>query len=96
MGMASILYCGMYKSVLASKIGADTVNSLLAIVLLGGASMSGRQWKDSGHRVRRPDHGRRQQRHDPRQVTDYWITALTGFIILAAMLLQFVQKKRHQ
>lgn len=95
-GMASILYCGMYKSVLASKIGADTVNSLLAIVLLGGASMSGGNGKILGIVFGALIMAVVNNGMILAKSTDYWITALTGFIILAAMLLQFVQKKRHQ
>lgn len=95
-GVASILYCGMYKSVLASKIGADTVNSLLAIVLLGGASMSGGNGKILGIAFGALIMAVVNNGMILAKSTDYWITALTGFIILAAMLLQFMQKRRRK
>lgn len=88
---AAILYSSIYQNILASKIGGDTENTLLAIVLLGGATMSGGYGAVLGivfgaFTMAILNNGMILARS-----TDYWVTALTGILILAAMLIQFIQ-----
>ncbi len=89
--VAAVMYSSIYQNILASKIGGGTVNTLLAIVLLGGARMSGGYGKVLGivfgaFTMAVLNNGMILARS-----TDYWVTALTGILILASMLIQFVQ-----
>lgn len=89
--VAAILYSSIYQNILASKIGGGTVNTLLAIVLLGGASMSGGYGRVPGivfgaFTMAILNNGMILARS-----TDYWVTALTGILILVSMLVQFLQ-----
>lgn len=92
--VAAILYSGIYQNILASKIGGDTENTLLAIVLLGGATMSGGYGAVLGivfgaFTMAILNNGMILARS-----TDYWVTALTGILILASMLVQFLQNAK--
>jgi len=89
--VASILYCGMYKSVLASKIGSETVNTLLAIVLLGGASMSGGRGSILGVVIGAMTMAIINNGMILAKSTDYWVTAITGMLILASLMIQYLQ-----
>ncbi|MDO4323024.1 MAG: ABC transporter permease [Lachnospiraceae bacterium] len=89
--VAAILYSSIYQNILASKIGGGTINTLLAIVLLGGASMSGGYGRVLGivfgaFTMAILNNGMILARS-----TDYWVTALTGILILVSMLVQFLQ-----
>ena len=91
--IAAVLYSSIYQNILASKIGGDTENTLLAIVLLGGATMSGGYGTILGivfgaFTMAILNNGMILARS-----TDYWVTALTGILILASMLVQYLQNE---
>lgn len=89
--VAAVLYSSIYQNILASKIGGDTENTLLAIVLLGGAAMSGGYGNVLGMVFGAFTMAILNNGMILARSTDYWVTALTGILILAAMLVQFVQ-----
>ncbi len=90
-GVAAILYSSLYQNILASKIGSDTVNTLLAVVLLGGASMSGGRGRVLGIVFGALTMAFLNNGMILARSTDYWVTALTGILILLSMLVQFLQ-----
>jgi ribose/xylose/arabinose/galactoside ABC-type transport system permease subunit len=89
--IAAILYCGMYKSVTANKIGIDTINALLAIVLLGGADMRGGRGSILGVMIGAITIAIINNGMILAKSTDYWITAITGMLILISLLIQYAQ-----
>ena len=90
--VAAVLYSSIYQNILASKIGGDTENTLLAIVLLGGASMSGGYGAVLGIVFGAFSMAILNNGMILARSTDYWVTALTGILILASMLVQYIQK----
>ncbi|MCI8506408.1 MAG: ABC transporter permease [Lachnospiraceae bacterium] len=90
-GVGAVLYSSLYKNILASKIGSDTLNTLLAVVLLGGASMSGGYGKVPGIVFGALTMAILNNGMILARSTDYWVTALTGILILVSMMVQFLQ-----
>ncbi|MEA5014350.1 MAG: ABC transporter permease [Candidatus Limiplasma sp.] len=89
--VAALLYCGMYKSVLASKIGSDTINTLLAIVLLGGTSIAGGYGSIGGVLIGTAIMTVINNGMILAKAADYWITAITGLLILGSLVIQYMQ-----
>lgn len=89
--VAAILYSSIYQNILASRIGSSTVNTLLAIVLLGGARMSGGYGNVLGIVFGAFSMAILSNGMILARSTDYWVTALTGILILASMIVQFLQ-----
>ncbi|RGZ00362.1 ABC transporter permease [Clostridium sp. AM58-1XD] len=94
-GYAAMMYAGLYGAISTSGTGASLGTTVLAAALAGGINFNGRGTLIGGtigmFLITIINNGLIQMR-----VSEYWINAVTGAIILAALILNVVNAKEKR
>ena len=95
-GLAAVLYAGMMANVQASTAGNNISNLILASVLIGGASIFGGKGTLLGTSFGVLLMGMIRNGMILIKASEYWVDAITGGLIILALIINVIQQKSLQ